>query len=103
MKTKLVDTINEDACIEFLRKYGKGQLSESMKIFSLGEDNISDKFNKWFFWKCETKQSFNGTPKRMYDEKYCIDEIVFTYDWGKLKENNWREIFQYIHDVVNNK
>lgn len=101
---KSVEKINEDGCIEFLRKYGKGQLSESLKIFSLGEgDDIQEKYEKWIKWKNDTKPNFGGTPQHLVSTMFGIDEVVYNYEWGTLGMYNWIELFQYVHGLVNGK
>lgn len=92
----------EDACIEFLRKYGKYQLMESMKIFSLGDEtDVRTKFDNWLKWKEKTKANFGGTPQHLKSDMFNIDEIVYNYEWGELGQYNWYGLFQYVHGLVN--
>jgi len=103
MENRLIYNVYEEGCIEFLQKYGKGQLSESIKVFSLGDGDLMSKYQKWIEWKDKTKPNFGGTPEHLLSKMFNIDEVVINYDWGKLDKYSWFEIFQYLHDIINNK
>jgi len=103
MKNKINNRLNrvidEDACMEFLMKYGKNQLLDSIKIFSVGDDDIDTKYKNWLNWKKTNDIGFGGERSHILIEKYDIDEVIYNYNWGKL--GGWFELFIYVHDIVN--
>lgn len=92
-------SINEDACILFLQKYGKGELTDSMRKFANSQgDTINDKYNNWIKWRNANNKNFGGKAIPLKSKMFDIDETIFEYEWDGI-EGGWLEIFQYIHDI----
>ena len=98
---RLVYEINEDACILFLCKYGKGELTYSIKRFINGVGkSLLDKYQDWIKWKNTNQINFGGVRNHIVSERFKIDEVIFEYEWGEVK-GGWCEIFQYIWSIQN--
>lgn len=97
----LVYDINEDACILFLCKYGKGEMTDSIKRFChVVGNSLLDKFKKWIDWKNTNHINFGGVRNHLVSKIFNIDEVIFIYEWGEVK-GFWSEIFQFIWNVEN--
>ncbi|MEI6754067.1 MAG: WG repeat-containing protein [Paludibacter sp.] len=92
-------SINEDACILFLQKYGKGELTDSMRKFANSEGNtINDKYKNWLKWSKVNNKNFGGNAIHLKSKMFDIDETIYEYEWDGI-EGGWLEIFQYIYDI----
>jgi len=93
--------VNEDACIEFLCKYGKGELTDSINRFCIGDVDLLTKYNNWLEWKNTNNINFGGRPEHIISKLFDVNETIFIYEWGDLE--GWPELFTYLYNLSKNK
>jgi hypothetical protein len=98
--TPIYYNINEENCINFLCKYGKGELTNSIKRFCDLEGNYTllERYQKWINWKNLNQIGFGGVREHLICERFNIDSVIFHYDWCNV-EGQWSEIFQYVYNI----
>jgi len=97
-KDRRVST-NEDACILFLQKYGKGELTDSMRRFiNSPGDSLDEKYNSWISWSKANNKNYGGKVVRIKTKLMDIDETIIEYEWDGIK-GGWPEIFQFVYDI----
>lgn len=96
---KIRINVNEDACIRFLQKYGKGELTESMRRFANGEgETIKDKYRNWLKWSKANKKPFSTKDNSTDNVVSNTENIMPEYNWEGI-EGGWYEIFIYLYDI----
>jgi len=99
MKLHIVNNIDESACLEFLCKYGKGELTDSMNRFiDQSDGNLHTKYEMWIKWINQNDINFGGTVKNY--NTILGHKTIIEYEWGTL--GSWAELFDYLYNIKNN-
>ena len=94
MSTIIANKMDEKACLEFLTKYGKGELTNSiLKYINDDSDDLFTKYDNWLEWKNKNNINFGGEKKHI-NSSYG-SKTFHIYEWGEV--DSWSEIFEYIY------
>lgn len=87
--------IDEDACLLFLSKYGRGELTDSVLKFINDNDGLplDEIYSKWVKWKDTNRINFGGRAEHI--KSSFGEKTFFKYDWGEVQ--TWSEIFEYLY------
>lgn len=96
MKLLIAEKLDENACLDFLSKYGKGNLTNSILKYINEDDGLTllDKYLKWVEWKDTNRINFGGEIKPIKSASFG-EKTFFIYDWGKVQA--WSELFEYLY------
>ena len=89
------ETINEQACLVFLKKYPL--VFESMLMFIQKNSDLLSSYNKWIEWKPKNEARFGGEVEEINSVTYG-KAIFFKYELGNL--SGWYELFRYAKEYI---